>query len=399
MLDVRTLVVAAGFTCVMLSVTMLASVGELPATLRRSLRTWAVGLMVQPAGWFLFAFRGRIPDVLSVLCGNTLVIAGVCIYVVALAQFQQRPQQRHPPYVVLAALVALTVAWVTITVWVFPNPELRVIGMTAISIAVYALSAHAAFPAASGSRQRSSSHWIVAMGFAAGVPILLLRLAWHLGISPTPAPASVALSSLWVDQLQFLYSMAACMVTSFGFVMMCNDRMNAQLQKLASEDALTGLSNRRRFGELAAAAIGRARASGAPLCALVVDADHFKLINDHHGHAAGDAALRVCAQAFRSVVRLDDVLGRIGGEEFAVVLNDCDAEHGYALAERLRVAVEACSFSHEGQQIPLRVSVGVAQMQPGDDGIETLLRYADGALYQAKQEGRNRVVLERRVAS
>ena len=395
MLDVRTLVIAAGFACVMLSMTMLASVGELPATLRRSLRTWAVGLMVQPAGWFLSAFRGRIADVWSVLCGNALVIAGICIYVVALAFFQQR----RPPYVVLAGLVALTVAWVTITVWVFPDPGLRVIGMTAIPTAVYALCAHAALRAASGLRQRNTSDWIVAMGFATGVPIGLLRMGWHLRSSPTTAPGSVALSSLWVDQLQFLYSMAACMVTSFGFVMMCNDRMNSQLQRLASEDALTGLSNRRRFGELAAEAIGRARGSGAPLCVLVVDADHFKLINDHHGHAAGDAALRVCAQAFRTVVRLGDVLGRIGGEEFAVVLSDCDAEHGCALGERLRVAVETCSFSHEGHQIPLRVSVGVAQMQPGDDGIEALLRCADEALYQAKQEGRNRVVVARNVAS
>jgi diguanylate cyclase (GGDEF)-like protein len=394
-LDVRTLVVAAGFTCVMLALTMLASVGGLPATLRRSLRTWAVGLLVQPAGWFLFAFRGQIADVWSVLCGNTLVIAGVCIYVVALARFQQR----RPPNLVLAALVALTVALVTVTVWIFPNPGLRVMGMTAISTAVYALSAHAAFLAASGFRKRNTSDWIVAMGFAAGVPIMLLRLGWHLRNSPASATGSVALSSLWVDQLAFLYSMAACMVTSFGFVMMCNDRMNSRLQKQASEDALTGLANRRQFGELAAEAIVRARASGAPLCVLVVDADHFKQINDRHGHAAGDAALRACAQAFRSVVRPGDVLGRIGGEEFAVVLEDCNAERGFALGERLRVAVEACSFSHEGHRIELRVSVGVAQMQPGDDGIEALLRCADGALYQAKLEGRNRVILARNMAS
>jgi diguanylate cyclase (GGDEF)-like protein len=123
---------------------------------------------------------------------------------------------------------------------------------------------------------------------------------------------------------------------------------------------------------------------------LLVDVDHFKRINDVHGHEVGDDALKLLATTLQGALRSEDLFGRLGGEEFVAVLPESDESAAAASAERLRRAVEDCAFSVRGQAHPLRVSIGVAVMQSGDD-FAALLRRADLAMYAAKRAGRNRV--------
>jgi diguanylate cyclase (GGDEF)-like protein/PAS domain S-box-containing protein len=168
--------------------------------------------------------------------------------------------------------------------------------------------------------------------------------------------------------------------------------LEEQLRGLAMRDPLTGLFNRRHFLEFAEKALHRAERSSMTLALCMFDADHFKTVNDQHGHSIGDGVLTAIARAVEAAVRSSDVVARIGGEEFAVLLPDTDADVAAAVAERIRAAVEALEVkSGERPSVRPTVSVGVAGHVTGDD-IEGLLLRADDALYRAKEQGRNRVV-------
>jgi diguanylate cyclase (GGDEF)-like protein len=171
---------------------------------------------------------------------------------------------------------------------------------------------------------------------------------------------------------------------------------NAELERLASTDALTGLLNRRRFEEAGLAEMDRAQRYGRPFSLLLVDLDHFKLVNDTFGHNAGDAALRAAAQRVLASVRTTDIVARYGGEELAVLLPETDEVEARVVAERIREMVGAKPVEHEGSVIGLTASVGGAQYGPQDNDLARLTGRVDAALYRAKQAGRNRVVFGER---
>jgi diguanylate cyclase (GGDEF)-like protein len=167
----------------------------------------------------------------------------------------------------------------------------------------------------------------------------------------------------------------------------------AELQRMATTDALTGLWNRRHLLERLEAEAARSRRSGRPLCLAVLDVDHFKRVNDQHGHPAGDEVLRVLAAAIKDAVRTSDVVGRMGGEEFAVLMPETDRAQARIVCERLRKTV-GCSPVRlpSGESLDVTLSTGVALMA-GEEGSDRLISRADAALYAAKADGRNRVRL------
>jgi diguanylate cyclase (GGDEF)-like protein/PAS domain S-box-containing protein len=166
-------------------------------------------------------------------------------------------------------------------------------------------------------------------------------------------------------------------------------RAEQQLELLATTDPLTGASNRRRFEEVLHGEIARSSRYGVPLSLVIFDVDHFKRINDSHGHPVGDEVLVRLAGLIAGNIRETDVLARLGGEEFAVLAANCDADCARQLAEKLRRLIEAQAFPGAGA---VTCSFGVAGYRAGD-GEDALVRRADEALYRAKGEGRNRVIV------
>jgi two-component system, cell cycle response regulator len=166
------------------------------------------------------------------------------------------------------------------------------------------------------------------------------------------------------------------------------------LRDQATTDPLTGLPNRRTLVETLDRELERSRRVEAACAVVFVDLDHFKRVNDTHGHAAGDAVLREAASAMRATLRPYDVVGRFGGEEFVVVLPGCDAAGAQAAAERLRVSIAATAVAVGETTLRVTCSLGVAVGGAHSEGDrEALLAAADAALYEAKKSGRNRVVM------
>ncbi len=171
-------------------------------------------------------------------------------------------------------------------------------------------------------------------------------------------------------------------------------RYHEEIYQLATHDALTDLYNRRHFIELADNEIARAMRHGRPLSLCIIDVDLFKPVNDRYGHISGDEVLRQIAGLLRKQARNDDVAARIGGEEFALLLPECDAQAAGGFAERLREDIAATVFTPGGEAQHITVSIGIAALAPHRNARPALMAAADAALYRAKRQGRNQVCVE-----
>jgi diguanylate cyclase (GGDEF)-like protein len=171
--------------------------------------------------------------------------------------------------------------------------------------------------------------------------------------------------------------------------------VNERLHRISIEDALTGAANRRRFDEVLEIEVRRGFRDAAPVSLVMVDIDHFKIVNDSYGHQTGDDCLVKVVQSLRcAVLRSTDIIARYGGEEFAVILPNTGGEAAAAIAESMRGFVQELTIPHaESPCQHLSISLGVATLVPGSPyRADDLVTLADCALYKAKREGRNRVI-------
>jgi diguanylate cyclase (GGDEF)-like protein len=174
------------------------------------------------------------------------------------------------------------------------------------------------------------------------------------------------------------------------------DRLVGDLSQRAHVDSLTGMLNRRGLEERGAIELARAQRDDKPVSALALDIDHFKLLNDGYGHAAGDAVLRHVAKALAGSIRTVDAVARLGGDEFVVILPGASAEEAKAVADRLRDAVRD---RNGGRTPPVTLSIGIATGAPAGDSLDRLWRSADLAMYEAKRAGGNEIRISRKPAA
>lgn len=202
-----------------------------------------------------------------------------------------------------------------------------------------------------------------------------------------------ALRTLYVH-VNFLTLPAGYTGMAMFVIFMLASDISEEMKEVAITDQLTGTLNRRGFGSHAARAYATARRTSRPVSVIMSDIDRFKIINDEFGHAAGDLALAHFADLLRHDRRIDDVLARLGGEEFALVLPGTTLEEAMRIADRLCAKVEANPMPYEGGKMPMTASFGVATISDKDTCLTDVIVRADRALYRSKRAGRNRVDLE-----
>jgi len=284
------------------------------------------------------------------------------------------------PGVVLGAI-----AWVAAVVSLDPRDAALRLTIGAAIVAIYA--ALTATELSSERRKSQQQRWP-----AFAIPVMhgaVLMLPIILGDFFHPSEASQRFgASIWVTIFSIelvLYAVG----TVFVIFMAVSERTVTAHKNAASTDPLTGMFNRRGFAEACSRVIDREAIAGRPVTVLIFDIDHFKRINDRFGHPAGDELLKLFATIVVNNLRLSDLSGRIGGEEFAALL-PCPLDEGVVAAERVREAFEGCGIVCDEEKVDTTVSIGVAGGPAGTE-LEVLLASADTALYQAKRGGRNRV--------
>ena len=378
--DVPTLLLMIVVSSVVVSAALLVLNGS---QRRDGLQYWAAGLLLSAGAHGLLLLYGRIPNVWSVVLGNALLSAALAGFLVAVRRFHGLPLQWVRALVPVLAIVVL--------MFIFQRNFAARVAVNGIGLAAQAgwvlwtLLCH--------QRRREEGVSRGALLMAGGLVLLLLTVLIR-GVVAVFFSFDLAtiLQGNLVQTLTFMVSFMVTLVISFGFVFMAKERADAANVRLAAQDALTGVANRRALmlaleHELASAARQR-----TALALLMIDIDHFKHVNDHYGHLAGDQVLRHVVGVVRQRLRAQDVLGRYGGEEFLLLLPGTDLAGAQQLAQQLCQAVQAAPTEWGGQQIAVTVSVGIAGVASGQSANwETLLQAADQALYRAKDNGRNRV--------
>ncbi len=380
--DPRTALILGALTSLLLGLLLAAVSRDIAPMLRPALRLWLRGNLVLPIGFVLFALRGSAHELLTVALANVLIVVAFADYARALYRLTGQAEPRR--------LLALAVAVIAVISLFFSfgidRIEVRIVAASLVLAGLAAASARVLF-AAGG---RSTARWLTGGVFALGAAIMLFR-AGYTALNPLALVDGFEPS--FTQSITFATAALLPLLTSYGFLLLCTDRMRQELEKTATTDFLTGILNRGAVERAGVRAVGRARRHQHGCAALVVDIDHFKRINDAFGHAVGDTALRQVVARLREGLRGEDVLGRLGGEEFLVLIEDADIAQALAAAERLRCAVGDRALPLEPGPQPVTVSIGVAVLDSGDADFGDLLRRADRALYAAKAGGRNRVEL------
>ncbi len=340
--------------------------------------------LVMAACFFIALLRYRaLPDVLPVRCRYQFWLAGLGVFllIMAIAAYLGRlPWEHARPVLVGLETGAMLLSLAGILVMAVLRTRSPLMTVYMVSLAVFAQASLAFLLATPWNHLWWLGHGI----FAAGFFMLSYGIvqAFH-----TTRSFSTVYSQM--DMMAQLREQQAWTQEALLQV----QEANRKLEQLASTDALTGVANRRQLVERADMEVPRSERHGAPLSLLCLDLDHFKRINDDYGHLAGDEVLKQVAEAIQLSLRPSDLLARVGGEEFHVLLPDTDLAGARDVAERIRVKLEGLDIPVQGVVLHVTVSVGCAQLGPDGADMKSLTHTADERLYQAKALGRNRVVI------
>jgi diguanylate cyclase (GGDEF)-like protein len=341
-----------------------------------ALKWWGTAYLLGAASVALWTFAGT-------TLGATLSLALNAVGFVACGMVWNASRVFHGRKPNLPGLVLGALAWIAAVVTLAPEASAVRMTIGAGIVAIYA--ALTATELWSERRRALQKRWP-----AIAVPVLhgfVLMLPILLGDFLSPRDAMIP-GSIWVTVFSvelMLYAVG----TVFVIFMLVSERTVTAHKTAASMDPLTGMFNRRGFAEATSRVIEREASAGRPVTAMIFDIDHFKSINDRFGHPAGDEILKLFSTIVVNTLRISDLSGRIGGEEFAALL-PCSLEEGVVAADRVREAFENSGIVVEEGPVDTTVSIGVAGGPAGTE-LEVLLAAADTALYQAKRGGRNRV--------
>jgi len=356
---------------------------------RDGLRKWAGAMGLASLAWALISARGAIPDVASILIANLLMVGAQAMKLAAVYEYRGLPWPRW------RCLLPMLLMFVLIAGLDYGDFKHRVIYGGLIFVAQMSMLLE--ILRTDTESQKGRAWWLLFGATAIVIPILLLRaLAAFFGVEEF-ATIGGAVAPNMIQVLVFVCVIALDILGSLGFILMVKERSDLELRALAMTDFLTKTLNRRAFTVRAEQELASSQRTGAPLALLMIDIDYFKLINDKHGHATGDAVLAEVARIIGASVRKQDTLGRYGGEEFGVLLPATNQSGALVLAEKLRGTVESMRYGVGAESVSVTISIGVtvclAACATCRSDLNRLLDDADKALYQAKHGGRNRTMV------
>lgn len=387
-LDIKTLYFAYVLTSLLLGLFQLGMWRLRPR--EPALLIWGFSNLAAALGNSLLSLRGVIPDPISISIANSLLFYSYALMWAGLRRFQD---QTVPWRLVVLSPFFLGLLYQFL--WLEPESlGIRVL-VHSVAVSVYCVACFA--DAVSAQRIEPLAMRRVAMtSFALVFGLMAVRMSLNstIAIGSYIFPGGPNPNGIFVTMTLFL-----SMLWNLAIIFMTAERLENSLSRLAHRDVLTQLLNRTGFQDLAHRQIKRSVHAGEPVSVLIMDLDHFKSVNDTHGHAAGDHLLAAFAKCAHSAVRPSDLLSRHGGEEFCALLQNSQVQAAERVAERIRMDFEKVHILHGGVAVKSTVSIGVAEIHLPEESLEHAIQRADKALYEAKLQGRNRVVTAQQPAT
>jgi diguanylate cyclase (GGDEF)-like protein len=341
---------------------------------------WGSAHLLRAGSVMLFGMYGTVSDAISIDLANAVLLTAFAATWTGARLFDGQPVRP-------ALLLGGAVLWILLSraPWFADSMDAKVLLSSGI---ITAYTWATAYEFWRGRAEPLVSRWpAIFMLFAHGA-LFLLRTPLSQILPWTPG--NMVFESVWLTVLSF-EALLFTIAIAFILLAMAKERTEFRHKTAALIDSLTGIANRRGFLQDVNALSGRPSSQARPVAVLLADLDHFKSINDRHGHAVGDSALHRFAEVASSKLGPCDLIGRLGGEEFAVLLYDAGREKALAVAERIRLSFETAAAEVDGRPVRGTVSIGMVTAEAGFIDIPALLIRADEALYCAKERGRNRV--------
>ena len=351
---------------------------------------WVLSNFAGTIGFLCLGLRGHIPDLVSIIIGNTLAVGTTALALEGNRRFLELKRESIIPAVLMSAY-SITIAFYT---YFEPSETARII-ISSIVASSLTFLCYRAFAERPGLMD-NVVYRTVAMTFLLFSILMALRMVATMSFTTI----GQIYAPVWIQSVSFMMFLIFATVWTLNYVVLNSERLNeelrakeAELLEKATTDFLTGLSNKRAFDEFASSEIKRSRRYSLPACLVLLDLDHFKKVNDTFGHAGGDKVLAEIGALLKRMTRQHDLVARVGGEEFGLLLTHTDIESGHAVAEAFRREIQHLDIKHAAIKLNVTSSFGVAELRESDT-LETLIERADQYLYQAKDEGRNRVISE-----
>ena len=380
-LDIRTL------SFVTTSISLLFAIGLFAfGFLQKSYRGFSLlasAAALFATGHFLLGFRDILFDFITIIVANLMLIVGIVFYFEGTRRFLGRTGKFHPASPI--AIFAGILLFVYFTYQV-PSVNFRIIGIVTIHVVISALCAWELW------HTDQQGFWrvpdtITALIFAGYCFFQLFRLIWTLGENPIQS----FMSAGTVHAFAFVSVILLVAGSTFGYIWMVSKRFEHELVDLATHDPLTNVLNRRGFENLAIQEAKKLERGKTELVVVLIDIDDFKLINDQYGHDYGDAVIAGSAKLLQQSIRPYDVLGRLGGDEFILLLPNTQLDEALTIAERLRKILENNALMLKETELKVTASFGVAKVPSKFQTLDEMIPSVDLALYQSKHQGKNRV--------
>jgi diguanylate cyclase (GGDEF)-like protein len=345
----------------------------------RAINAFLLSKLLQPLAWVLLGLRGIMPGMVLVAVGNSVLFIGAALELIAFLILKNNYTKTvKKAYTTLLAVCIIV--FIAVTAYGFAE-NIRIVFASSITVIlmvfpIYKLSAD---------RKSSALQKVIAIFYCFTIILLLFRV---YSASTTDMDMNLASTSIFNTWL-FLSLYVVMLTGSTGFILLDKEKLEAELLKAACFDGLTGTLNRETFVSRSKEVLSLYARKQGQISYLLIDIDDFKKINDMHGHYVGDIVLQEFAHRVGEQLREYDLLGRYGGEEFAVLLPGTGVKEAMGIAERLRAAIESSSVNADAE-VKYTVSIGVSTITPDKDTrIDTLYKLSDQALYEAKTQGKN----------